>query len=270
MKRKHVLRVCSIFMMWIMISSASVSEVIKVDQNNSTFYSSSIATPTLYWPGIRSRALIIYIPGGNGTLGLTESTQDLPYSFYQTLKSLTNPSLTSGQVDVVLMDFPRPLEQTNLSFRNSSEHFTRITRAIDFYRQKTGLPVWLMGHSNGGVSIGNYIRYLQKYKKPFNVNGLIASSIRNESSFHFDDPLNVPILFLHHQKDQCRSASSEYSRINFERVKQSATQAIEFRWIEGGESENDDPCKSGFHMYFNSGTEVSGIIDRFISEHSMQ
>ena len=31
MKRKHVLRVCSIFMMWIMISSASVSEVIKVE-----------------------------------------------------------------------------------------------------------------------------------------------------------------------------------------------------------------------------------------------
>jgi len=255
---------CLPLILGLLMTKPVYGEFINVDKNASTFYSSTVPTPTLYWPGQNPLALLIYIPGGSGTLGLKESTTDLSYPFYQTLKSLTNPSLTSGRVDVVLLDFPRPLEQNNLAFRDSSEHLTRIARAIDFYHQKTGLPIWLMGHSNGGVSLGNYIRYLQKYKKTINISGLIASSIRNESSFHFEEPLTIPALFIHHQKDQCSSASSDYSMINYQRIKSSSRKVTDFKWITGGEAENADPCKSGYHMYFNSGHEASKIIDQFI------
>ncbi len=259
---------CSILLMLsVVISKLAYCEIINVDKNASTFYSSGVPTPTLYWPGQNPQALLIYIPGGSGTLGLKESTLDLTYSFYQTLKSLTNPQLTSGRVDVVLLDFPRALEQNNLAFRDSSEHLTRIARAIEFYHQKTGLPIWLMGHSNGGVSLGNYIRFLQKYKKTINISGLIASSIRNESSFHFEEPLRIPVLFLHHQKDQCASASSEYSMINYERVKRTSANSVDFKWITQGDAQNADPCKSGYHMYFNSGTEASKVIDEFMAKH---
>jgi hypothetical protein len=223
-----------------------------------------VKTRTIYWAGVESKALIVFIPGGNGILALDREDNVISQPYYRSLKNLSDAQVTTGHIDVVLIEFPNPLNQQDLSLRENDEHMTRIKRVIEFYAQKTKLPIWLMGHSNGGVSLGNYVRYLQKNHKLGTIAGLIASAIRNESSFYFKLPLNLPILFIHHMKDQCQSASSEYSIINYNRVRQINNSVTQFQWILGGESENKDPCLSGFHMYFKSEMQMIQSIEQFI------
>jgi alpha/beta superfamily hydrolase len=245
------------------LTSTNYAQVIPVDQNRSSFFISSIPTQTLYWQGANSKALIVFIPGGDGNLGLKPDTTDRKYSFYQTLKSLTNPDLTSGKFDLVLLDFPFPMR--DVVARGTDDHLVRVESVIQYYHAKTGLPVWIMGHSNGGISLTNFIQYLQKNNKTDEIAGVIASALRNGSNFNA--PVDFPILFLHHEKDACLNTTSAYSLRLYEKVKEFTKLDIQYTWIKNGESESNDPCRSGFHMYYNSGTEASKVIDEFITRN---
>jgi hypothetical protein len=97
---------------------------------------------------------------------------------------------------------------------------------------------------------------------------MIASGIRNESSFIFNESIEFPVLFIHHTRDECPSASSVYSMINYDRLKRSTPQQVQFEWMNSGESESKDPCQSGFHMYYGSAIELPNIIRGFMSKHS--
>jgi hypothetical protein len=249
-----------IWIMFLILGCAwARAEVISIAPEQTGFFLSAEPINTLYWQGSNSKALLLFIPGGNGTLGLKPGTTDKPYSFYQTLKSLTNPQMSMGQFDVVLLDSPAFL--LPLSLRASKDHMVRIETAIHFYRDKTHLPIWIMGHSNGGISISEFIKYLQAKDQMSLISGVIASGIRNESFFH--PPLSTPLLFLHHQNDGCKNTQPFESFEKYKQVKTFASQAVEYVQITSGEAENRDPCSSGFHMYFNAGPEVSKAIDAF-------
>jgi len=129
------------------------AEVIPIQPLESCFSCSSKPSMTMYWQGKESKAVVIFIPGGEGYIGLKEGELDHPYQFFQTLKRLTNPDLTSGKFDVVLLDSPSELSPNQMypSARGAFDHMIRIESAIRYYKEKTGLPVWLMGHSNGGL-----------------------------------------------------------------------------------------------------------------------
>lgn len=237
------------------------AEIIQIEQNKSGFSIDSSPTKTLYWRGTNAKALILFIPGGDGNIGFKPDTVDLKYSFYQTLKSLTNSDLTSGRFDVVVMDFPLAMRDT--SARGSDDHLTRIDSAVHYYRMKTGLPIWIMGHSNGGISLTYYVKFLQKERRLNDISGIIASAVRNGTDFQ--EPINVPILFIHHEKDGCSNTLSSYSYKLYETVKGFTSSNIKYSLLTTGDTEPRDPCRSGFHMYFNSGTEASEIIQNFIS-----
>jgi len=237
------------------------TEVISFSPLETGFFLSSEPINTLYWRGQNSKALLLFIPGGNGTIGLKPETTDKPYSFYQTLKSLTNPQLTSGRFDVVLLDSPSQLIPVTL--RGSKDHMVRIESAIRHYSNLTHLPVWIMGHSNGGISISEFIKYLQSKNEMNLISGVIASGIRNES--FFNPPIAIPMLFLHHQNDGCKSTRPNDSFEKYKQVKSFTSSQVEYVQISSGEAENRDPCNSGFHMYFNAGVEVSKAIDEFTS-----
>jgi hypothetical protein len=72
---------------------------------------SSEATPTLnfVWQSKNTKAVLIFIPGGEGHLGITPDRKNLGGFYGSTLKPLSDPSLTSGHFDVVIFDNPTPL-----------------------------------------------------------------------------------------------------------------------------------------------------------------
>jgi hypothetical protein len=240
-------------------------EVIAVTPIEKCFLCSSSPSMTMYFQGAASKAVLIFIPGGEGYIGLKEGQTDNRFHFFQTLKRLTDPTLTSGQWDVVLLDSPGVLSprQPYPSARAASDHLIRIESAIRHYKDKTGLPVWLMGHSNGGISLTHFLKYAQKNNKLDLIGGMIASGIRSES--YFDAPIPFPILFLHHQNDGCSHTLPTSAKSNFEMVKKISTAATDFIYVTGGQVEARDPCRSGHHMYFGAGEEAAKDIDGFMS-----
>lgn len=140
----------------------------------------------------------------------------------------------------------------------------RIESAIRFYKEKTGLPVWLMGHSNGGISLTEFLKYARKNNRVELISGMVVSAVRNES--YFDGPIGFPMLFIHHDQDGCSNTTYSASYKNYEKVKKFITAPVEFVTIQGGQAESRDPCRSGFHMYFGAAEEVANQLDAFMSK----
>ncbi len=243
------------------------AEVIPVAPIEKCFLCSSTPSLTMYFQGTASKAVLIFIPGGEGYIGLKEGQTNHRYHLFQTLKRLTDPTLTSGQWDVVLLDSPTELSprQYYPAARGSSDHLIRIESVMRHYKEKTGLPVWLMGHSNGGISLTYFLKHAQKNNKLDLIGGMIPSGIRNESSF--EAPIPFPVLFLHHQSDGCSHTTPSAAQALHEKVKKAASSATDFVFVTSGESEARDPCRSGHHMYFGAGEETAKAIDAFMSAH---
>lgn len=242
------------------------AEVIPVEPIEKGFFGSPEPSMTMYVQGKDSRVVLILIPGGDGYFGLKEGQADIQFQQFQILKRLTNPQVTSGKFDVVLLDSPHRLSprQPYPVDRETTDHLVRIESAIRYYRNKTGLPIWLMGHSNGGISLTGFVKYAQKNQKIELISGIVASGIRTES--HFDPPISFPMLFLHHKDDGCSRTLASASYANYVKVKGFNTYPTEFVYVLGGEAQQSDPCHSGYHMYNGAGEEVARDIDEFVSK----
>lgn len=242
------------------------AEVLSVGHSENGVVSSSDVTQTFLWKGDLSKATLIMIPGGEGHLGLSPDKADLGGFYGKTLKPLSNPGITSGIFNVVIFDSPTALPVGNPypTSRATTDHLSRIEEVVQFYKEKFNKPVWLMGHSNGAVSITEFYRYLQRNHKESIVSGMIYSSGRNGARFNSET--NVPVLFLAHEKDGCRNSTNASSLGVYKDLKQSSKRETEYVLLKSGESEPQEPCRSGYHMFFNAHEEAYKAIDRFASE----
>ncbi len=249
----------------LVIALSGHAEVIPVDLKQDGKVDST-PTMTMYWPAQKARAVLVLIPGGDGYLGIKPDTVDLAHPFYQALKRLTTPDLTSGSIDVVIFDSPYRLSSPGFgkrhpSERTSSDHIQRIESVLVFYKEKSHLPVWVMGHSNGGISLMELIKHLQRTDRTTMIDGMVVSSARNEAAF--SAPLNFPILFIDHKDNGCTNDNQTVYR-TYDSVKKISSSVVGQVLITSGESQNADPCYSGHYMYFKAEEELSKALDEFI------
>jgi len=229
-----------------------------------------VPTQTLHWESADARATLVLIPGGAGQLGLKQTQTDTRHAFYQSLKKLTDTTAGTPGIDVVLFDSPDSMDINPGGYpasRAAADHLSRIGAVVRFYKQKTGKPVWLMGHSNGAVSITEFLRYDDAEKSPAQVSGLVVSGARKGAYFDAR-PVGLPVLFLHHERDGCANADPRASVGNFEHVKKTNTSVTEFRFVKGGQPGGGSPCSSGYHMYRGAETEMTDALRSFILSNS--
>ena len=249
------------------ISCVHAAEVVPVAPVRSCFLCSGEPSLTLYWAAPNAKAVLILIPGGEGYIGLKPGQTDHPYHQFQSLKRLSDPALTRGQVSVVLLDSPAPLSPNQMypATRASSEHLIRIESVMRHYQTLTDKPLWLMGHSNGGISLMEFVRYVRKTESSPRIAGIVASGIRNES--RFEAPIDFPMLFLHHAQDGCRNTTAQAARQNYDQVRSFSRAETSYVDVIGGQAQAMDPCRSGFHMYYGAGEEAARAIDDFMARH---
>lgn len=254
----------------LLVHSKVLAQVIPIDQVDTGFFVSTDPTMTFFWPAEDSKAVLIFIPGGSGSIGIKPGVPDLTYHFFRTLRRLSDSSMSSGKIDVVIFDSPKPLDAgataTYIPQRTSADHLIRIQSVVEYYRNKLNKPVWLLGHSNGTFSLSEFSTYLAKKQKSNLVSGWIFSGSLNSTSPRLGS--GVPVLFLHHQSDSCPSTTPAAARQAFESLKQAGQSRIEYVSIESGAAESKHPCYSGFHMYFGGGEEVATAIERFVLKES--
>jgi hypothetical protein len=242
------------------------AQVFAIEPIEKGLFISGAPSLTLYWPGTHAKALLLFIPGGEGHIRLTPGQTDHRYQFHQMLKRLTDTRFTRGQFDVVLLDSPSPLSpnQRYPVARGSRDHLVRIESAVRFYKDKTGLPVWLMGHSNGSISLMEFVRYMKDKGAASQIAGVIASGARNETSF--EAPIEHPVLFMHHRQDACASTRFELAQRLHAKLNEMPGVVTEFHALTTGAAEAADPCYSGYHMYFGASEEAASVIDAFVSK----
>ena len=225
----------------------------------------SSPTLTMYWEGAGSKALLILIPGGEGQLHLKPTQVNVGHQFYLTFKQLSQGSDPKEIFDVVLFDSPERLENSKSypSSRATADHMARIYSVIRFYREKTHKPIWLMGHSNGAISITEYLRYEKKLGQDSQIAGLIVSGARKLAYFE-SAPFDLPVLFMSHRKDGCLNADPNASVNNFKKVQGLNKAQTKFVFIETGGPEGDRTCETGYHMYNGATQEVVTTLRNFI------
>ena len=244
---------------------ASQAEVLSVSHAETGVFSNSNPTLSFLWKADRPKATLVMIPGGEGHIGLSMDKTDLGGFYGRTLKPLSDSTITSGAFHVVIFDNPVVLAVGDAypTSRAAVAHLSRIEEVVQFYKDRFNEPIWLMGHSNGAVSVTEFYKYLQKKHKESMISGIIFSSGRNGADFNPDT--NVPVLFLAHEKDSCPKSTPYSSSRVYNALKKNNAQKTEYVLIKSGESEPQNPCRSGYHMFFNAQEEVYRAIDAFAS-----
>lgn len=222
-------------------------------------------TSTFIWKADSATTTLVFIPGGEGRLALAPERRSLGGFYGEVLRPLSNTGLTRGRVNVVIFDSPvnLPVGTDYPESRRDIEHLLRIDSVVRFYAREFGLPVWLMGHSNGAASVTEFYKWLQKEKREKDVRGMVYSSARKGADFAANTQL--PVLFLAHERDGCARSRPIDSRAVYDRLHKTNTQPMQYIVLKGGEAQPQNPCGSGFHMFFGAEAEAYQAIDQFIS-----
>ena len=115
------------------------------------------------------------------------------------------------------------------------------------YRERFGLPVWVMGHSNGGFSIAEFVKHLKERNREDLVAGLIFSAARTSSSFG-DGPFPWPALFVVSAEDGCTGTSAEGNERLYQRFRERNAAPTEFVQVRSAQPEGADPPVRDAHV----------------------
>ncbi len=221
--------------------------------------------PTVYWSKANSEAVVIFLPGGSGSFGITKRVNPRPNWVLADLYNSTD-GLT---VDLVFMDSDTSLQAdfgnpyARWAARRDSRHVDRIKATVLYYQAKTGKPVFLFGHSNGSLSAAEFLKSNPDHQKL--LGGVIFSGSRNETELK--TPLSIAVLVIHHRSDPNRWTSPNSAENLFSSLKAINTGITELNWVEGGKDVvGGDPTHTGRHMYNEATDEASKLIQTFIAK----
>jgi hypothetical protein len=241
-----------ILALFVFFSTISNAEIIQVSGPDGD-------TPTAYWGSPNSKAVLIFLPGGDGSFNIAAKNPPKPN---WVLSNLYQVSQNSPGLDIVLMDSPYSLGMRggNIAPRYTKDHLTRVLSVVNYYKSKLNKPIYVIGHSNGAISLSAFLNDSPNNQKL--LSGAIFSGGRNETQIN--EPLNLPVLFLHHEDDaNGRWTSYSNAKDLHKKVKVFNTSNTDFQTVHGGNT-GGDPATSGHHMYEGSLDEAANHIWNFI------
>jgi hypothetical protein len=257
----------------ILTADAAYAQAIPVSSTNKGMFASPNPTMTFLFEAIEAKATLIFIPGGEGHRGVKPDWTAnhgyfSSYHFNVMLRSLTAPTGTSGQFNVIIFDSPADLPVRNhwSVARSSTDHLVRVEDVVRHYKERFGKPVWVMGHSMGSISITELYKRLQGSKSEDLVAGMIFSGGVNGTSFNYETT-KLPVLVLHHNNDECIGTTPGNAKRIHTKLREAGNTVAELVLINSGTSQGGDSCRSGYHMYFGASPDVIKAIDQFMNKH---
>ena len=258
-------KICTFFLFYIFLNiQTSVLAFEQIQINYPDKSANEQPTQTYYYKGTNSKALLVYLPGGTGSQQVALNIFALPFI------DLSNKNNSKGHYDLATFISAKPLESTVLDrnwynatyqMRSDKDHILRVESVMSYYKSKTKLPIILFGHSNGGISIEVVLDHLIKENKINLLSGIIVSESKDTQidailSILKKSELNLPIILLNHEKTRCYGVSFGYQQRQFEKFKEINKAATSIITIQGGQDSNNQPCYSGYHMFYLAHKEV--------------
>ena len=240
------------------------ADVIPVEGTSNEYFDKG-PTMTMLWEAASPMATVVVIMGGGGSVGINRNTTEIKNPTANMMRLLTKPVLSAPTMNVVVYDSPYDLQSgaQALTTRCSDDQLTRIESVVKFYRNKFNHPIWLMGHSNGTLSVAAFINRSDENRKW--LSGAILSGSRNES--RISKPIDFPVLVIRHQNDGCISATLDNASRHYEQIKSLNSSGTELKSVSGGAGLGN-PCTDGYHMYKEAYPEAAKLIRGFIVQSS--
>jgi len=207
-----------------------------------------------------SRAVVIYLGGGNGLFSWNESKK---YSSFPVSKAVLD--LHQQNISVVAPDWPYSMKIERGGFdmicgmRCSAETQKRLLNVLD-YTLKTfpGQPVWMIGHSNGSISVQYFTEFLKKLNRLSDLQGVVISGSRRETRIKTPE---LRVAMLHHKDDNCQYVNRSVAELVFKDNKERLKDNISTEWVEGGHNggywDKKGPCIGGKHSYEGAEQEAT-------------
>lgn len=200
-----------------------------------------VTVPVLVIKPERPIATILLFPGGAGrvTFQLDGSTG---YRGFPVRK----PELFAQQGFVTAVISAASDAPTTHIFRETAAHADDIRHVIALLRKEANVPLWLVGHSAGSVSVANAAINLRDE----GIAGIVLISSKNGKpdprSGNLDglniESITVPTLVVHHEQDECAYTQFINARRLMGRLKKAGkSELISFK---GGGPVGGDPCGS--------------------------
>jgi alpha-beta hydrolase superfamily lysophospholipase len=215
-------------------------------------------------PAGKPVASLILFTGGEGTLKLSDSGQLSAGAGNFLVRTRQRWAQQGFQVAVVDAPSDHPDNISRNDFRSSAEHAVDMAVVIDALRQRTNVPVWLVGTSRGTTSAAAIgIRLQQR------VAGLVLTSTINHGRGNVAamdlQQLTQPVLLVQHRHDQCKeSLPANVQPVVDGLLKAQPRALLEF---DGGQ-DRGDPCQPwAAHGYNGIEDEVISQIATWIKQH---
>ena len=159
---------------------------------------------------------------------------------------------------VAILDAPSDYQPAGMpeEFRLTATHAADVAAVMAYMRERANVPTWVMGNSNGTISVANVALNLPA-SPPFGAVLVSARTVAPGSLLDMSlESLRRPTLVLHHRDDACVVTPSGGSRAIFERLSAApAKRHIEFT---GGDSSDTGLCGGGTHV-------MLGLDDAFMA-----
>lgn len=211
-------------------------------------------TTTVFWePAQAARATVLLLPGGEGGFGKVEDGRPTSPNFL--VRSL--PHFLARGLNVVV--FGRPSDSHGLDYadRIAEPHLEDIRGALDFARQRSTAPIWLVGTSRGTVSAtAAALRWPELAK------GLVLSASvvdrRKPGAVTMQalEAIRMPVLVLHHANDACGVCRPQDVPEIVARLTQSRVRSLAM--LDGGAEPRGEPC-GPWHRHGFIGIEEQAV-----------
>jgi len=219
----------------------------------------------LYWmPHDAAQATLVFFNGGRGGFRYDAAANTLPpnIGLNQTFLIRSRELFQKAGFNVALVGNARDRADQDLAYRKSVEHSRDIRDVLLRLKQLAPGKLWLVGTSNGTVSVAN-----ATIANADLVAGLVLTASitnpKNENkvqSLKLGD-IRVPTLVLHHSRDGCRLCPPEYARDILSGLRNAPRK--ELIMVSGGSGASGDPCY-GLHHHGFIGQEAEAV-DRIAS-----
>ena len=210
---------------------------------------------TLYWEAAPdAKATVFLFPGGGGGFGKFEDGKATGGNFL--VRSA--PYFLSNGFNVAIFGRPNDMDELGWTERTEPKHMTDVAKVLEFVKQKSGLPVWIVGTSRGTVSAT---------AMAINVHDpAIAGLVLTSSVVRYVTPgavprqdlkaITLPVLVYHHAKDACKHCQASEAPYIIKGLTNVPIKKLMV--VDGGANPIGDEC-AGQHWHGFIGMEQEAI-----------
>ena len=210
---------------------------------------------TLFWESTPdAQATVFLFPGGAGGFGKFQDGKATGGNFL--VRSA--PYFLANGFNVAIFGRPNDMEELGWTERTEPKHMTDVARVLDFVKQKSSLPVWIVGTSRGTVSATAMAINVQ--------DPAIAGLVLTASVVRYATPgavprqnlqaIKLPVLVYHHAKDGCKHCQASEAPFIIKGLTNTATKKLMV--VDGGANPTGDVC-AGQHWHGFIGMEREAI-----------